>query len=664
MRPLTAPAAGREYAFRCTTAGTSSTEPTWPAADGGTVTTGGATFTNVTGRSTYGWSAAGGTVYLLTAQAASSRSLAAGDRVFVSSDHSESAIGSLYQFGGSFGLIQFLSVNRAGSVPPVAADLLAGAAISAGGLILDAACNTLWQGFTFTNPGSTAANINFNNAGLRSHYLKNCALVMTNTNAASKIATNNAAAIVLDNTTVQFGNAGQVITYSYNFDVTWINTPSAIQGATIPTTLFSPGGSSNGHITCRGVDLSAITGTLVGAGTTGAKVLFDSCKIASGVTRFGTPVYTSDISDSVELVNCYDGTNVINERYGTTGSVVTDRSTYLTGGAQDDIGNYSLKMVSSSRSDFQAQPTDCFAFDVENTATGSSKTATVEIVSSLSLNNTDIRLLLEYMGTSGNPIASFGDSLASVLTASSALSTSSSSWTNAPSGLAPQWNSADLLNVTLSGSNLIMTGTGSGGARMLFGYTSGKYYWESTIGTWTNNNTACGIITASGSLASAASGFTVATAAAKDGSVWVNGTKVGSAVLGARSSGDIIGVAVDFTAQLIWYRVAPSGNWNGSGTANPATGAGGYSFSALGAGSLYPLGIINASSDALTANFGGSSFSGAVPSGFASGFTGTTTAKQLLQVSFTPQRAGRVRGLVRLGKTSTTVWVNPQITIT
>jgi hypothetical protein len=165
-------------------------------------------------------------------------------------------------------------------------------------------------------------------------------------------------------------------------------------------------------------------------------------------------------------------------------------------------------------------------------------------------------------------------------------------------------------------------------------------------------------------LASAASGFTVATAAAKDGSVWVNGTKVGSVVLGARSSGDIIGVAVDFTAQLIWYRVAPSGNWNGSGTANPATGAGGYSFSALGAGSLYPLGIINASSDALTANFGGSSFSGAVPSGFASGFTGTTTAKQLLQVSFTPQRAGRVRGLVRLGKTSTTVWVNPQITIT
>jgi len=44
-------------------------------------------------------------------------------------------------------------------------------------------------------------------------------------------------------------------------------------------------------------------------------------------------------------------------------------------------------------------------------------------------------------------------------------------------------------------------------------------------------------------------------------------------------------------------------------------------------------------------------------------WAGSPTATQLLQVSFTPQRAGRVRGLVKLGKVSATVWVNPQISL-
>jgi hypothetical protein len=41
-----------------------------------------------------------------------------------------------------------------------------------------------------------------------------------------------------------------------------------------------------------------------------------------------------------------------------------------------------------------------------------------------------------------------------------------------------------------------------------------------------------------------------------------------------------------------------------------------------------------------------------------------TPVKQRLQFTFTPQIAGRVRGQVRLGKPSTTVYVDPVITIT
>jgi hypothetical protein len=172
----------------------------------------------------------------------------------------------------------------------------------------------------------------------------------------------------------------------------------------------------------------------------------ESCKIASGVTRLAAHGGgTNSFNDELELVNCWDGTNVLNERYSHAGSVTTDRSTYLTGGAADDVGNYSLKLVSSTRADKHVLPLDSFWIDVENTATGSSKTATVEIISSGLLNNDDIRLLLEYMGTSGNPIAGFGDSLATVLTAVAALPSSSNSWNSPPS--TPQ---KQLLQVTFT----------------------------------------------------------------------------------------------------------------------------------------------------------------------------------------------------------------------
>lgn len=445
----TAPAVGKEYVFRCTTAGTAGTEPTWPVANNATVTTGGAIFTNVTGQSTFGWGAPAGTLWSI-ANANSNRPVA-GDRVFLSSDHSENITGAItYAFNTSsnYGLIQILSVNRAGSVPPVASDITNGAAITATmsglqNMNLDAICNMFWQGITFTLTGTASgvAAMNLSSGtGKKSHYFKNCAMVVTIATQSNLIGINASSVypkVTFDNTTVQFGHVGSYIgsVSGSPFDLLWINTPSAIQGATIPTLLFSSSTSGSLLITCRGVDLSAIVGTIVNVNNIGAlrnAILLDSCRIASSVTRLGAPGVSSNASDEVELVNCWDGTNVLNERYTNAGNMITDRSTYLNNGAQDDIGSYSLKLVSAVRSDFAAYPFDAFALDIENGVTGVSKTATVEIISSASLNNNDIRLQLEYMGASGNSLASFIDSLASVLTAVSALPASSNTWNSPP----------------------------------------------------------------------------------------------------------------------------------------------------------------------------------------------------------------------------------------
>lgn len=437
----TAPAVDTQYVFRCTVAGTSgATEPTWSGAatNNSTIVSGGATFANVTGQSTYGWSASSGTFLTVV-----NRRTLVGDRVFASSDHAESSSATIaYDFNNgtvAFGLVQIVSVNRAGSVPPTASDIQSGASITNTGgssVALNAWCNLFWQGITITIGGSSAINLFFNvGAGARkSHYLKNCAIVLTNTNSAVRISTNNVAKVTLDNSTIQFGNVAQAINSQAPFDFNWINTPSAIQGATIPTILFA-GASQTLLVTCRGVDLSAVTTTLLKTATASeiAKVLLDSCRIAAGVTRYAMTSTTGDpADDEIELVNCFDGTNIINERHTPAGDVTTDVSTTLSGGAQDDVSNYSHKLVSSTRSDICAMPLDSFWLDIENTLTGAVKTATVEIISSVALNNNDIKLQLEYMGTSGSSRASFGESLASVLTAATALSSSSVTWNNPP----------------------------------------------------------------------------------------------------------------------------------------------------------------------------------------------------------------------------------------
>jgi len=440
----TAPATGKEYVWRCTTAGTSASgEPTWSTAYGNnqTKTDGGVTWTNVTGQSTYGWSAAAGTIFSIGT--ANSNRPAAGDRVFVSSDHSESFSGVTVTigFGGvnAYGLIQIVSVNRAGSTPPVETDITNGASIthtstSINAFTLEAWCPTFWQGISITVAGSSPASINFNLSGSKSHYFKNCTFNHSNSAGTNRIVSTATAKVTFDNCTVQFGAVQTYIgSFSSPMDFTWLNTPSAIPGATLPTSLFQIGSSGTALITCRGVDFSAYTGILVTSnGGNMFKVLFDSCRVNASATRYSNTGVNAPAVDECEYVNCYDGTNVINERYTAAGTLTTDRSTTLSGGAQDDLGAYSLKLVSSSRSDIASMPLDSFWLDVENTLTGSSKTATVEIISAAALNNNDIKLLLEYMGTSGNPIASFGENLTSVLAAASALPSSSNTWANPP----------------------------------------------------------------------------------------------------------------------------------------------------------------------------------------------------------------------------------------
>ena len=335
-------------------------------------------------------------------------------------------------------MLQTLCVNRAGSTPPTAADLTTGATItssSASGHVIYGRCPVYHYGITYVVTGSNAP-IYFNNTNLsifKTHYLKNCALYLNHTGSSAWVAVQNCKA-VLDNTTIQFGNTSQTISQA-NGELIWLNTASAIPGATLPTALFNPlsGGSSQLQTTVRGVDLSAITGSLVKNNNAAQiKILFDSCKIASGVTRY-TLTSVQDTQALVELVNCYDGTNILSEIHTNAGDVTTEFTITLSSGATDNVGTFSHKMVSNTNIDKWANPLEGFWLDMNYTTTGSSKTATVEIISSTTLNNDEIALYLQYEGTSSSSVASFANSLpATVLTTASAVTSSTASWNAQP----------------------------------------------------------------------------------------------------------------------------------------------------------------------------------------------------------------------------------------
>jgi hypothetical protein len=142
------------------------------------------------------------------------------------------------------------------------------------------------------------------------------------------------------------------------------------------------------------------------------------------------------------------------------------------------------------------------------------------------------------------PVA--GDSATANFGASAFAGSVPSGFTAGAPGMSATFNPADVDDVALSGGNLTATTTAQGGVRAVDGLSSGKYYWEYTLGTVANTLTQIGVVTAGANLNGVANSPIGAAVMNKQGVVWINNAVTGIN-LGARSAGDIIGVAIDLT---------------------------------------------------------------------------------------------------------------------
>lgn len=187
------------------------------------------------------------------------------------------------------------------------------------------------------------------------------------------------------------------------------------------------------------------------------------------------------------------------------------------------------------------------------------------------------------------------------------------------------WNSLDKsANVSLSGGSLTatMTSATQGAVRADTSFASGKLYYEvqvtsyGAVGSfyavgWANASAALSV-----SMGAAPANSVAFFANYTEGPVYFNGVDLGKNDEYALTPPQTIGIAFDIGASLFWARFAGS-FWNGSSTADPATGVGGRSVAGINAGPYFPAFSVNASGAAATANFGATDFFFPVPAGFS-----------------------------------------------
>lgn len=421
----------------CNNGGTSgSSKPTFSATAGTTTSDSSAIWTSLGAASNFG---AWGAPFARCAQSIAAGWGVAGTTIFVADNHAEVSSANIILAIGTQPLpIYFICVDHTTSVPPGSGNLLTTASLSttatASILINNSTGDNLYfNGITFSaGTGSSIASLKVGSNGTSTTVFDNCSLALGNTSTSSLLELNanisSTSEVFLRNTTLSFGSTGQVAQInSSNF--VWRNTPSAIGGSIFPTTLFngSPSGGSTALI--EGVDLSALTGTIIGTTQTGLRALFANCKLNSSVTLAATPLARGVIIDAIQSGS--SGVTYNQQRVSYEGMLIPETTIIRTGGASDGTTGISWN-ISTTANVVWVNPFECFPISEWNDTVGSSVTVSLHgIVNSAAVPANDfIWFDLLVMGSGSSPLGTIISGSKANILASDALwaADSTSAW--------------------------------------------------------------------------------------------------------------------------------------------------------------------------------------------------------------------------------------------
>jgi hypothetical protein len=391
-------------------------------------------------RSTDGSNSDNGTTWALAkatlAGAASAAS--AGDRIFVSHVHAESGAsdsGITFSFPGSYASPNQVLCGNDGAEPPTS--LAATGSITSNGQasITLLGCFYLYGLKFFTATGGGACSLAFDGgADNIRQTAENCELRLVNNSTETNIvlgASNSDWEHVVDliGCGFRFANSSQKIKLRAR---SVIRGCYAISGGTSPTNICSvdfPGADT----TFEGCDFSAWSSgvNLVESTSRGwGRVVFRNCKLpASWSGSLGVPGIPGLVLD---MINCDSGdTNYRRWRSQYEGTTKSETTVVRTGGASDGTTAWSWKMATTANAKYPLLPLPSPELFHWNDTTCSSVTVTVEIVTdNVTLKDDEAWLDIQYLGTSGYPLALFAnDCKASPIATAADQTSSSATWT-------------------------------------------------------------------------------------------------------------------------------------------------------------------------------------------------------------------------------------------
>lgn len=415
--------------------------------------------------------------------------MVAGDSLAVANDHAETQASAMTMtFPGTQASPNLIyCVSRAGSVPPVSADLATTATVSTTGNSAMALQGTFYcYGVTFTcGSGAVAPVLTICNT-LASQTYASCGFVSGGTNATISVIGGGGYRVIWSNTTWKVSAATSTLRPVTGLFI-WRNTPTAIQGATIPTSLFAI--ASSGQIFMDGVDLSALTTgkTIVPTSATniGVIVTLKDCKLDSAVTKAATP---NNVSTLVDFIRSASSGNFAHDRFAYGGTQTVDTTVYRTGGASDGVTSISWKLTSTANASYTI-PFDAMPITIFNPVVNSNVIATVHGVWNAAAlpNNDQVWVSVAYLGSATSPQASFkSGAKADILAAATALTASTQAW---DSGVLARinttgYNLGDIIKVASNAGRIFFcttAGTSSGSEPV--GYASAVDGGNVTDGT-------------------------------------------------------------------------------------------------------------------------------------------------------------------------------------
>jgi hypothetical protein len=410
-----------------TTIGT--VEPTWNKPAGQTTTDNAVTWVSLGAPANFGgWAAP----HARLANAFASNWGAAGHSFFIGLDHAETQSTSMTLASpGAVATPCFIYSIPTATIPPTTPTSGASITSTATGTSMSVTGAAYYFGVAI-NAGSSTNTGTIQFSGNTWQRYDSCAIARKGT-GNNNIFIASALRIDLVNTTLQFDNTSDTLQFTGNNRMTWRNTPSAIAGATIPTTLFNPSTTNACTVVAEGVDLSALgSGRLVNSTNTNGNhnFYFIDCKFGSGaVLSSGT---ADPSGPRVDAIRCASSAIIYGQsRFWYEGTLDPETTIVRTGGATDGTQPISWKIVTTANSSW-VHPFEAFPISIWNsTVDPTSVTVTVFGIwgGGAVPNNDDIWIDVEYLGSSGSPLASVvSGTKSSNLASGSPLSSDTSTW--------------------------------------------------------------------------------------------------------------------------------------------------------------------------------------------------------------------------------------------